>query len=130
VLVSRLVVELTAQRCNRAEGPYRPWSLRLRADGLLIGGAGFRGPPDVDGSVEIGYGLAAEYRGQGLASEAVKAIVHLAFADLTVHRVVAGTSAGNHASQRVLERNGFTRAGVPGPEVRFALERLQAVSST
>lgn len=63
-------------------------------------------------SCMIGYFVAQERAGRGLASRAVDAATGLAFTELGLHRVEAGTAVENLASQRVLERNGFTRVGL------------------
>ena len=86
----------------------------------LVAGAGYMGPPE-DGTVEIGYSVVAEARGAGFATEIVEALVRHAFESDAVQRVVAETTATNAASQRVLERNGFTRtgAGRDADHVRF-----------
>ncbi|WP_313403926.1 GNAT family protein [Aeromicrobium sp.] len=60
----------------------------------------------------LGYYLDAEAQGRGLATESVAEIVALAFGRLGLHRIEAATRLDNGASQRVLERNGFTRFGV------------------
>ena len=83
-------------------------------DGAVIGDCGWYGPPGDDGEVEIGYGLAAPFRGRGLGSEAVRA-------QPGVTRIVAETGATNAASRRVLERLGFTVSEVAGGTVRYSL---------
>jgi ribosomal-protein-alanine N-acetyltransferase len=50
--------------------------------------------------------------GRGLATAAVGELLAVAFGELGLHRVEAGTAVHNFASQRVLERNGFTRVGL------------------
>jgi ribosomal-protein-alanine N-acetyltransferase len=60
----------------------------------------------------LGYYLDADAQGRGLATESVAEIVALAFGRLGLHRIEAATRLDNGASQRVLERNGFTRFGV------------------
>jgi len=80
------------------------------APGALIAGAGYLGPPE-DGTVEIGYSVIPEARGNGYATEIVRALVRHAFASGAVRRVVAETAVANDGSQRVLERNGFTAIG-------------------
>lgn len=50
--------------------------------------------------------------GRGLATRAVATIVEITFGELGLHRLEAGTLVDNIASQRVLERNRFTRIGV------------------
>jgi RimJ/RimL family protein N-acetyltransferase len=77
-----------------------------RATGLAIGGIGCHGAP-ADGIVEIGYGIAPEVRGRGLATEAVAALVKFLEDQPEIRVVRAATDADNEPSQRVLERCGF-----------------------
>jgi ribosomal-protein-alanine N-acetyltransferase len=63
-------------------------------------------------SAAVGYWVSSALTGRGLATAAVAAAVAHAFGDLGLHRVEAATLVENHASQRVLERNGFDRYGV------------------
>ncbi len=60
----------------------------------------------------LGYWLGAEFNGRGLATAAVRDIIRLAFDDLELHRIEAGTLVHNIRSQRVLERSGFVRFGL------------------
>lgn len=87
--------------------PFGFFRITRAADGRAIGGIGFKGAPK-DGSVEIGYGLAPSARGHGYAAEAVAAVLAVA-AGHGVERVLADTDGANVASQRTLERAGFTR---------------------
>ena len=48
---------------------------------LVIGNAGFKGPPDSEGKVEIAYGIAPGFQGQGFATEAAQALVSFASKD-------------------------------------------------
>jgi ribosomal-protein-alanine N-acetyltransferase len=73
-------------------------------------------------SCSLGYWLAADRTGRGLATGAVRAVVALAFGDLGLHRVEAGTLLGNRASQAVLARAGFTRYGLAARYLRIAGE--------
>jgi RimJ/RimL family protein N-acetyltransferase len=57
----------------------------------------------------IGYSLLPEFRGLGFMTRAVRLLADWAFAKTPLHRVIAGTDAGNLASQHVLERAGFER---------------------
>src|ERR1700758_178216 len=41
----------------------------------VIGSAGFKGPPDPDGMVEIAYGIVPGFEGRGYATEAAAALV-------------------------------------------------------
>jgi ribosomal-protein-alanine N-acetyltransferase len=63
-------------------------------------------------STALGYWVSSTRTGRGLATEAVAAAVGFAFDSLGLHRVEASTLLDNHASQRVLARNGFIRYGL------------------
>jgi RimJ/RimL family protein N-acetyltransferase len=83
------------------------FQVRDAASGLAVGGIGFFGPPDDEGAVEIGYGLVADARGRGLATEAVLAAVRLA-EEHGAALLRADTTPGNRASQRVLQKAGLS----------------------
>src|SRR4051812_38827849 len=76
-------------------------------DGRVIGDCGTFGPPDESGSVEIGYGLAAPFRGRGHGRELVDRLVRIVLADDGVERVTAKVLRTNVASCRTLARVGF-----------------------
>ena len=63
-------------------------------------------------SAMIGYWVDEARSGRGLATRAVAEIVEHAFGDLGLHRLEAGTAVENVGSQRVLERNRFTKVGI------------------
>ena len=66
-------------------------------------------------SANVGYWVDRDRNGRGLASAALAAIVEEAFGRIGLHRLEAGTLVDNIASQRVLEKNSFSRIGVaPG----------------
>jgi ribosomal-protein-alanine N-acetyltransferase len=60
----------------------------------------------------VGYFVAEELNGRGLATQAVGDVVQFAFGEAGLHRLEAGTLPDNRASQLVLEKNGFTRYGL------------------
>ena len=93
---------------------YAIW-LVVRHDGVRVGNLSFKGL-DEDGSVEIGYGINAEYQGRGYATEAVKAVVDWSMNQTGVLRVEAETEPYNKASQRVLAKCGFVPNGIIGEE--------------
>jgi RimJ/RimL family protein N-acetyltransferase len=61
---------------------------------------------------EVGYWLAAEARGQGHATRAVRLICEWGFAQLGLERIDLLAATGNRASQTVAERAGFQREAV------------------
>jgi [ribosomal protein S5]-alanine N-acetyltransferase len=63
-------------------------------------------------SCNVGYWVAQEHNGNGYATRALGLLCERAFGELALHRVEAGTLLDNVASQRVIEKNGFTRIGI------------------
>lgn len=84
------------------------WDVHL-ASGVRAGEAGllFR----EDGGVEIGYRIEPEHRRQGLATEALEAIVALAASAFAVPALEAETAEHNVPSMATLARLGFTLTG-------------------
>ncbi|HTW13063.1 MAG TPA: GNAT family N-acetyltransferase [Solirubrobacteraceae bacterium] len=92
------------------EGGHAPgWFVTL--DGAVIGDCGIHGEPDRDGVVEIGFGLAAPYRGRGHGAEVVRALTRWLLAQSEVSCVIARVAPGNIASRRTLEGAGFIGRG-------------------
>ncbi|MFI6558896.1 GNAT family N-acetyltransferase [Streptomyces sp. NPDC050534] len=60
----------------------------------------------------MGIGLLADARGQGVGTEAQRQLVRYLFAHTTVVRIEADTELENIAEQRALEKAGFSREGV------------------
>jgi [ribosomal protein S5]-alanine N-acetyltransferase len=92
---------------------------------LLIGSAGYKGPPGPEGRVEIGYGIVRDQQRRGYASEAARGLVARAFADPVVQAIVAETLPELTASIGVLAKCGFHLIGEgsePGV-IRFELTR-------
>jgi RimJ/RimL family protein N-acetyltransferase len=84
----------------------------LRADGAFIGFIGIWVPEFQTAftpCVEIGWRLAAEYWGRGLATEGARAITAYAFEILKLPELVSFTVPGNVRSRRVMEKLGMTR---------------------
>ena len=86
------------------------WLMRLKEGEIGIGMLGYKGVPDHQGQVEIGYGIDPAYQNQGYTTEAVGSLIQWAFADSRCQRIVApGTRKDNPASNRVLEKVGMKK---------------------
>jgi putative acetyltransferase len=79
-------------------------------DEMIVGGCGFKDAP-FNGIVEIGYAVAISCRNQGIATEAITALLKYAFASDEVNQVLAQINPDNIASAKVAEKAGFVRAG-------------------
>ncbi|MCP4580951.1 MAG: GNAT family N-acetyltransferase [candidate division Zixibacteria bacterium] len=88
------------------------FSIADKTTNEVIGGVGLHKLDIEDAKAELGYWLARRKWGRGIAAEAVYLISKFAFNKLKLHRVYACTFKENFASQRVLEKCGFTLEGV------------------
>jgi RimJ/RimL family protein N-acetyltransferase len=77
----------------------------------LVGTAGYKGPPDADGAVEIGYAILGAYHRRGIGIAAVAILLAQAFADTRVRLVVAETPVENLASRGLLQKAGLRCVG-------------------
>jgi RimJ/RimL family protein N-acetyltransferase len=71
--------------------------------------------PEIDAvtrTAELGYVVAPEARGRGVAGEALRLLTEWAFATLGALRLELLIGSENLASQRVAERCGYVREGV------------------
>lgn len=87
-----------------------------RPDGTLVGSCGLHPRVAPDG-LEIGYWLAEDATGRGVATAATRLLVGAAFSLDHVTFVEIRHDRDNHASGRVAERSGFTRVGEEAREV-------------
>jgi ribosomal-protein-alanine N-acetyltransferase len=97
------------ERVDPAEHAWYTYWLIIVEDRLCGAGlAGFKGLPDDQGTIEIGYGIDPAYRNRGYMTEAVKALIAWAFQDTRCRAVIApDTKRWNVASNRVLEKVGM-----------------------
>jgi ribosomal-protein-alanine N-acetyltransferase len=77
----------------------------------IIGSIGFHGPPDAEGSAEVGYRVEPEYRRQGYAREAIQALFDWAHRTYGVTRFLASINPNNVPSLRLTQSFGFTKVG-------------------
>lgn len=85
------------------------WATTYKADNKFVGQCGLIAQI-IDGQpeVEIGYMLAKEYWGQGLATEAAIAIRNYGFEQVGCDRLISLIDPGNIASQKVAAKVGLS----------------------
>jgi RimJ/RimL family protein N-acetyltransferase len=113
---------------------YGPLMLRLRGSEAVIGNCGvfhtFRGlGDDFDDHPEGGWIVAAEHAGQGLGSEAMRAVLEWFDQEHGRRRMVCMISLGNEPSLKLAAKLGFTplwQSALPDSDVVQLLERLPA----
>ena len=79
--------------------------------GIAVGRAGFHGPPDDDGMVEVGYAVDPAHRRQGYARAALASLLERAAADPAVRVVRASVSPDNEASLALVASFRFGQVG-------------------
>lgn len=99
---------------------YPNWGIVPQGEAAPVGAVRFK-PAAEDGAPELGYGLAAAWRGQGLAKEAAAAAV--AWAAPRARVLVARCDPANLASAAILRHAGFQPAGTdPRGRLLFKLK--------
>ena len=85
----------------------------ITCDGRHVGNAKLGPVQGRHACADLSYFIGArDCWGQGLATEAIRALCQVGFVRLGLHRLQAGLYAGNVGSGRALEKAGFTREGV------------------
>lgn len=101
--------QLEAVRRDPGNYPWHSfWLLIRKEDRVVVGSADFKNIPDALGETEIGYGLGPEFEHCGYMTEAVREMCRWALEQPGVCAVIAETERDGFASQRVLERCGFS----------------------
>lgn len=119
--LERLQRQLRRSECRVApdgQTAWPTWALRRKLDGVYLG----RVDAEITLSMQasnVGYYLFPPYWGEGYATEAVRAATQHLISQ-GVHRLVATVTTGNLASERVLQKAGysFTRVLVGNDTIR------------
>jgi RimJ/RimL family protein N-acetyltransferase len=85
---------------------YGMWAAILKKENKYIGCCGLRAG-EHKGEAHFGYYLARSFWGRGLAKEASKAFIDVAFTSLQLVRLLADVEKGNAASEHILQTFGF-----------------------
>ncbi len=96
------------------------WLVRAVIDAdtrAIVGHAGFHGPPDDNGMVEIGYTIEPGFRRRGYARATVAALIDYATNDPAVTRVRASISPDNAASMATIRPFDFVKVGEQMDEI-------------
>ena len=106
---ARAMVESLAGCTPGTPGRWFQWGITRASDGLLLGDCGLKISGEEPRLGQIGYTLGRAHQRHGYATEAVRAMLDLAFHRLGLHRVSASVDADNHASLALLDRLGLRR---------------------
>lgn len=87
------------------------WTVINKEENCMVCDVCFKGEPDAEGEIEIGYGTYPEFQGKGYMKEAVGGMIAWAKTQPTVKSIFAETLKDNIASYTILEHNGFVKIG-------------------
>ena len=85
--------------------------IRVANGGVPVGRARVEPMNDAIGEYEAGWACAREHWGNGYMTEAMEAMLRLAFGKLGAHRLVAFCDSRNLRSENLMRRLGMTREG-------------------
>lgn len=107
---------VTSVEKARSEGRSYTWTLRSKTDHELCGifsiiGILRRHRSLIYDRGELAYWCAPAWQSKGIMTEAGRAVIQHAFGPLGLNRLLVGHHFGNPASQRLIERLGFSVIG-------------------
>jgi ribosomal-protein-alanine N-acetyltransferase len=100
-----------AQLDDAQSGNALYWAVALTPEGEAIGSCDLSDIDRHHARAEVGFLFSRSHWSNGYAREAMEAVIALAFEELNLQRLWARFHTSNAASQRLLERLGFSREG-------------------
>lgn len=88
------------------------WGITRKDDNQVIGSCGFLNRVPKHYRTEVGFELSKEHWGQGIAGEALEAVVKIGFKHMELERIEALIEPANLPSQKLVEKSGFQKEGL------------------
>lgn len=104
--------QLVAFFSNENNRQSNRWVIIDKSNNQRIGTCGYMFWDTTNHSIEIGYDLQQSHAQKGIMTEALTAVINLAFHEKGINRIQAITYVGNVASCKLLERLGFQKEGI------------------
>ena len=92
-------------------GRYSDFAIILKSENRMIGTVGFTSYDEKNATAEVGYVINPDYWHRGIGTEALEAILSIAFSELNVQRVETKYMPENVYSRKVMEKCGMTYEG-------------------
>ena len=96
------------------------WGIELKSAGHTVGGVGLYFWDKVYYKADLGYTVARPYWRQGIATEALRAVIAFGFECMGLHRINVDTRMDNTASVLLMAKLGFKHEGVVRESIRSA----------
>ncbi|MDX8045867.1 GNAT family N-acetyltransferase [Gracilibacillus sp. S3-1-1] len=97
------------------------WLVMKQENNTIIGDIGFKGKPNEQQTIEVGYGIVPSEQGNGYATEAVAAIIEWACSSKKVRTITAQCQRENIPSNKVLMKLGFQHIKSENDMLKWAL---------
>lgn len=94
-------------KTNPSQPPWISYAIIHTKTSTYIGQAGYKGQPNQDGIVEIGYEIARAFRSRGFAHEVIRHLIREAFNRKEVKAILAHTLPQKNPSNHLLIKNKF-----------------------
>lgn len=88
------------------------WIIEECNSGKAIGTCGFLGYESEHYRAELGYDLLQDFWGKGIMKEVIREVTAFGFEQIGLNKIEAKITPENIASQRLLEKLGFSREGL------------------
>lgn len=85
------------------------WAVCLKEDNKMIGHVGYHRIDFANHRAEIGYALLSQFHNKGFGSEALKAILDIAFNQFNFHSLEADVNPANNPSIKLITKMGFIK---------------------
>lgn len=102
---------------------YTFWTIISKQENVMVADCCFKGEPNENGEIEIGYGTYPAFEGKGFMTEAVGEMVTWAFTQPNVKAVTAQTNPNNIASQKILQKNNFVQCGQTTENILWRIDK-------
>lgn len=86
---------------------YTVWLIVTKNNNIPVGSFCFKGEPDFNGEVEIGYGIYQKYQEHGYMSETLESLIKWLSGKKDIKALLAETNKKNIPSQKLLIKSGF-----------------------
>jgi len=106
---------------------FESWMIVNQDNMTVIGDAGFKGRPNANGEVDIGYSIIKEEQKKGFGFETAKALTDWALLHESVKDITASCFIKNTASIRILEKLGMHEVSRNTEMIYWRLSKIQRV---
>lgn len=103
---------------------FGPWLFVDKLNNRIVGDGGFKGIPNKNGEIDLGYGIIESRRRQGYGFEAVTSLINWGLSQNNVKVITADCLKNNLASSNLLRKSGMVELKQDNELIYFALNPI------